>query len=451
VQELRYAPAELAFNDAPNASICVSEDYGRTWRKTPAAMFPDYVFTTIMFLDFGKSQQHAGALGPDGADYVYAYGLDNNWRDSFTDTVPSPTSMYLARVPKSTITDRASWQFFAGLGPDGSPAWSKDIGHRRAVLHDERRIYPKLLSANGPSELSVISQGGVVYNAPLRRYLYTSWTEYTFEFYEAPMPWGPWKLFMSRDAGGYPWFGTPGQVKEVPTTMGHSVPQLERRGAAAGESCPGPKNGGYGCTIPSKFISADGTRMWLQSNWFVGRQCGVPNYQFSLRQFRVTPRLPLPVSTPLPGENLAVSGAGVTTIEKSAHYGHGSYYNDGKRDLGEDSYDNSPKTEDFWGYIWEKRYLINRVEYTTGAMHDDGGWFTNTPRVQVRRGDQWIEVRGLKCDPSYPHNASAGPFKTYSLAFQEESTDGVRIIGTPGGAAHFTSIAELEVYRDERA
>src|SRR5690606_22514841 len=108
----------------------------------------------------------------------------------------------------------------------------------------------------------VISQGSVVYNAPLERYIYTSWTEYTFEFYEAPQPWGPWTLFLRKDFGGYPWFGS---------------------------DSPTPKNGGYATTIPSKFISDDGREMWLQCNWFVGVGSGSPNYHFSLRKLVVEP------------------------------------------------------------------------------------------------------------------------------------------------------------------
>jgi hypothetical protein len=36
-------------------------------------MFTEHVFTTIVFLDFGKNGAHA----PD--DHAYAYGLDDNW------------------------------------------------------------------------------------------------------------------------------------------------------------------------------------------------------------------------------------------------------------------------------------------------------------------------------------------------------------------------------------
>ena len=87
--ELYLAVQDLAvtFDDAPAASVSVSTDFGRTWRTTTAPMFTDHVFTTIFFLDFGQSNRNASVLGPGGAAYVYAYGLDNNWRDSYSNTV----------------------------------------------------------------------------------------------------------------------------------------------------------------------------------------------------------------------------------------------------------------------------------------------------------------------------------------------------------------------------
>ncbi|HTF66207.1 MAG TPA: hypothetical protein VK638_26335 [Edaphobacter sp.] len=76
---------ENDFEYAPAASIVESTNHGATW-STPSnsPMFGSSnntdesipaLFTTIMFLDFGKNSQHA----IDG--YVYVYGLDNNWRD----------------------------------------------------------------------------------------------------------------------------------------------------------------------------------------------------------------------------------------------------------------------------------------------------------------------------------------------------------------------------------
>jgi hypothetical protein len=425
VQDLRYSPGAQAFNDAPNASISRSPDYGLSWQKTSQPMFTDHVFTTIFFLDFGQSQRHARVLGPYGAAYVYAYGLDNNWRDSYSNTVASPTDLYLARAPRGSIQDRASWEFFTGNGPANRPRWGRDINARAAVLHDARRIYPRLFTNNGPTQVSVVSQGGVVYNAPLDRYIYTSWAEYTFEFYEAPAPWGPWRLFMTKDAGGYPWYGTP----------------------TITASCPGPKNGGYATTVPSKFISDDGKDMWAQSNWWVNDGCGSANYCFSLRKFRVAPYgTTTPRNPPSSADNLARTGAGVNTIEKSAHYGHGSYYNNGVKDESEDSFDGSPKPLDFWGYTFDREYYFDRVVYTTGRMYHDGGWFRSGLRAQVRRQFQWVDVDELSMTPPYPYDDTAGPHNSYTLRFKPVAGDGIRILGVPGGEHNFTSIGELELY-----
>ncbi len=217
------------FNDAPAATIAQSTDHGRTrtWNRS-APMFPGGVFTTVMFLDYGKAYANA----PDG--YVYAYGLNHNWRDSFTDSVPDPTDVHLARVPRASVMDRSAWQFVNGYDTSGTPTWSADINQRVAVLHDDRYIYQQGYTAGRAHNMTVLSQGGVVYDKPLTRYIYTSWTEYTFEFYESPTPWGPWRHFETKDFGGYPWTNT--------------------------------EHGGYATTIPSKYISADGTSMWLQSN-----------------------------------------------------------------------------------------------------------------------------------------------------------------------------------------
>ena len=234
----------LNFDDAPAASISRSDDGGQTWtwdRSGP--MFSGGVFTTVIFLDYGKDY----AAAPDG--YVYAYGLDHNWRASFSDTVPHPVDLYLGRVPRDSVQDRTSWEFYAGLTADDAPIWSRDIGRRAAVLHDARTVHHD--GAGALEEHTVISQGGIVYNAPLRRYLYTSWTEFTFEFYQAPAPWGPWRAMASKDFGRYPW------------TL--------------------DSYGGYATTIPSKYISADGGTMWLQSNVCPCADAGVSIYDFSLR------------------------------------------------------------------------------------------------------------------------------------------------------------------------
>lgn len=411
---LYLAVQDLAsdFNSAPSATVAKSTDKGRTWTYDKnAPMFDKGAFSTVMFLDYGKDYADA----PD--DYVYAYGLDHNWRDSFNDRVPDPVDVYLARVPKDSVQNEDAWQYVSGYDDAGQPSWSGDIGDREAVLHDDRHIYQDVFTADRVENTTVLGQGGIVYNKALKRYLYTSWTEYTFEFYEAPSPWGPWKHFKTKDFGGYPWNTA-------------------------------DKHGGYATTIPSKYISADGKSMWLQSNVC---PCGggIPEedfsaYTYSLRAMHLEPYAKTgPGNGPDPDRNLARE-PGTSPVERATHHGRTGSYNDGDRQGSEDDWNDERKTASWWGYEWPRAYTMDTVAYTTGAMYDDGGWFDDL-RVQVRKDHKWVDVTGLRISPDYPADGTAGPGKTYELTFDATEGDGVRVIGAPGGTRTFTSVAELEV------
>ncbi len=401
VEDLRT----LTYDDAPAATITRSTDKGRTWSwDRTGPMFSNHVFTTIMFLDFGKDAERA----PPG--YVYAYGLDDNWAFNSSES-PPPTQLYLARIPSDAVQDRSKWTFFAGPDTTGAPIWVADIAGRKPVLEDTRRLYttpldPSLTYQN----MTVLGQGGVVFDAALGRYLYASWTEYTFELYEAPEPYGPWTHFYSKDYGVFPWTDT--------------------------------KNGGYALTIPSKFISADGTSMWIQSNaWGEGAQ----NYDFSLRQLQVTPFRPSAAVNARGGPNLASPAEGAVPFVRAFHFGRAGVLNDGvTTNQSEDSWTGDEKTFDFWGYTFPHQVNANVVHYTTGTMASDGGWFAEL-RVQVRQGTEWVDVTHQKITPAYPNDATTPANTTYTLSFDAVSSDGVRIAGTPGGSSHFTSIAELGV------
>lgn len=412
IQDLKRG--DRAFDDAPNASISRSDDHGATWQKTSTPMFTDHRFTTIFFLDFGKDSHYSiPALGARDGQYVYAYGLDWNWRESSTGTVPDPVDLYLARVHKTKVQDRSAWRFWS------NGTWNADITTKTPVLHDDRRRYVDRRDGNAGG-LTVTTQGGVLYNHRFRRYIYTSWTNPTWEFYEAPKPWGPWRRFLCHQWGLVPWtFATD----------------------------PNPKNGGYGTSIPAKFVSEDGRTMWVQSNWWTG-QFPTPeaNYNFNLRRLKVTPYAN---QTPIAqAGNLAVTGADATHIGVCAHFGNWAYLSDGDTSKSEDSFDGTNKLVDYWGYTFSKPYKIGSVAYTTGKMYDDGGWFSAYSgglRVQVRQRFRWVDVAGVTVTPMYPHDNSAGDFTTYTFSFPQTWGDGVRIVGEPGGAAHFTSIAELSV------
>ncbi len=253
VQDLRED-----FNEAPAATIARSDDHGRTWQwDTSTPMFDDHVFTTIWFADYGRD-----AAGAPDADYAYAYGLDGNWRDSFDDSVADPTELFLARVPVASVQDADTWQFYAGDPGDANATWTDDISGKKPVLVDDRLRHRDQATGEtgqtvGASNLTVISQGGVTHLPRLDRYIYTSWTELTFEFYEAPKPWGPWTLFLSEDFGPYPWTDE--------------------------------RYGGYATTIPSKFLSDDNRSAWVQSNICPCAPAGTTSYWFGLRELSLHP------------------------------------------------------------------------------------------------------------------------------------------------------------------
>jgi hypothetical protein len=401
---------EVTFNDAPAASIAKSVDNGVTWTwdatapmfgtPTNAASANAYKFTTIFFLDYGKDAGNAID------NYVYAYGLDNNWRDQ--------EAMYLARVPAKEVQKRTAWEFYAGSDDNGSPAWTTNITKKQPVLTDERLLYPVMFGIDCPPQDQVIAQGGVTYDAPLKRYLFASWSCSTHELYEAPQPWGPWKHFASNDFG--------------PLRLKHN-------------------RGQYGTSIPSKFISADGKNLYLQSNVC----CDGNSYTFSLRKLYLEPDTSASPSNGPSSNNLAMA-SGTRAISKSTHYGSlcgrncSDQLNSGVTNASEDDFDEEVKTADWWGYIWPKPHHLNEVVYQTGEMFPDGGWYAAKLKVQVRQNFKWVDVAGATISPAYPYTDAAGAYTTYTFDFPETWGDGVRITGRPGGTSYFTSISQLGVF-----
>lgn len=409
VQDLRMPTAEGGFDEAPTATIVRSDDYGRTWTWTAEPMFTGHVFTTIMFLDLGRSN--------GGSAWVYAYGIDGNWRTSFSRLVPDPTALFLARVPASAVQDPGAWEFYAGGG--GAPRWTRDRAEKAPVLVDDRIMYPDPAPYGGRSGFTTIAQGGVVWNPGLGRYLYSSWSEYTHEFYEAPAPWGPWRHLHTIDYGHFPWHG--------PTS-------------------PVAKHGGYAPTLPSKFISDDGCDLWLQSNWFFpASSYGGRAYSFGLRRVRFDPGTDaVPPRPAAASGNLALSSDTWPLVSR-AGAGRTEVLNDGRRNLAEDSGRGPGLGDDVWGYEWPSPRWFDRVVYVPGPQDSLGGWFTATPRVEVRRDGVWAEVTSSVA-PAYSGEYTALEEDEYVFDFAPVCADGVRITGEAGGWGRYTSIAELEVF-----
>jgi hypothetical protein len=176
--------------NAGNAQLAWSTDHGSTWTWSPWRLSTSFGCPT--FLNFGKD--YAGAR--DG--FIYVYSPDSNSAYAAADR------MVVARVPVECIRDQAAYEYFAGIGPGGHAAWTRDHNRRAAVF-----CYP------GGCWRSSIS-----YNPAQKRYL---WVQVLpgvdarfgggLGIYDAPEPWGPWTTaYFTRD-----WDVAPGETAGFPT------------------------------------------------------------------------------------------------------------------------------------------------------------------------------------------------------------------------------------------
>lgn len=209
----------------PMPGFRVSKDYGKTWTPSPLSgdkpLFPEpaeFMGPVKMgaphFIDFGKNMEHS----PDGKAYLVGMGAEAN------DPKPRYANLswitgdqvYLARVTPSieNINDISQYEFFAGNGADGRPAWTKDFKAIRPLLDWNNNM----------------GCATATYNAPLKKYLMCvtdGWpTAGKMNSYilEADAVTGPWRMVV--------------YMKEF------------------GQQ-------GYFLNFPSKFIGSDGKKLWL--------------------------------------------------------------------------------------------------------------------------------------------------------------------------------------------
>ncbi len=194
------AKPPLRFN---GAKLIYSPDNGRTWRNqdgtTPVSWEPWGRRSRQTMVFFEESQEAFSILSilqmgrnysgnTDG--YVYVYAPNGN-------TEGTMNQLVMFRVAKAHILNRAAYEYFAGVRPDGSATWIKDIS-ARGIVHTFPRGWVNTKThpwAWHPS---------VTYNIPLGIYMMATWgmgssADGTWfgkpsylGFWSAPNPWGPW-------------------------------------------------------------------------------------------------------------------------------------------------------------------------------------------------------------------------------------------------------------------
>jgi hypothetical protein len=230
-------------------AIILSRDGGKTWSNAPRKETPRFLgpnFGNLQFIGFGPGYTRVPAeLG----DYVYAVSNDSNWE--------SGDHLYLARVPRDKILERAAWEFFSSS--PNAPTWTKVEDAAKPIFRDAGHV--------GHSDIT--------YNAELQRYLLSvfsdtvphletatvaetkAWEKQTeLQLYEGPTPWGPWALVYNEN----PWGG--------------------------------PDHACYLPHLPSKWLGNDGLTGWMlySGDWEHEHYPKREYYGYMTRAFRLVPK-----------------------------------------------------------------------------------------------------------------------------------------------------------------
>ena len=141
---------------------------GKTWEVIKGSPWGQTShFRVLMLINMGQGY----ALNSDG--YVYALGMDAEWSPLKSQPI------YLARVPRLSVTDYTKYEYLTGVSPAGAASWSNQQGQ-----------------ASPLAGLQSHAQGSAQYHQGAGRYLFlagvTSVTQGEGAIFEAPRPWGPW-------------------------------------------------------------------------------------------------------------------------------------------------------------------------------------------------------------------------------------------------------------------
>jgi len=196
-----------------SAQIIKSADHGQSWSNfldpyaydvngsitypADATIFGSHtLFGASAFVIYGADDGSNGYRVDSADAYAYIIGNDGYWNNG--------NALYLARIPKAKLPNLNPSDIAYYVGGDGNSdaAWTPSIGGIQPILSADGRM----------------SEPAVQYIPALNRYLLFEWyypnniqsssansANSQWITYEAPHPWGPWKLIDSRNwpAQGY--------------------------------------------------------------------------------------------------------------------------------------------------------------------------------------------------------------------------------------------------------
>ena len=160
-----------------------SNDKGCTWTRLDVAFVQSRDHIAYgSFVQFGQDNR--------AARDAYIYTVATEVTDTSTlKIVQRPGRVMLLRVPAASITDRGTYEFFAGLDGSGEPQWSADPADRIAIYEDTDGVgpFPQMALVPGLDRLVYANQHGSGSDNAASQSLLT--------MAEAPQPWGTWHVF----------------------------------------------------------------------------------------------------------------------------------------------------------------------------------------------------------------------------------------------------------------
>ncbi len=195
-------------DDFTNSRLACSTNLGLNWRWAHWH-FSD-TFGCPAFVQFGKNYEGARD------DYIYIASQANDSAYGYSPDI------VMARVKKDSVMERSRYTFVVGRDESGSPLWSPDISERTPIFTDPE----------GTQRIAITFSAGIGRYILTTSHLTGKKATHTaaLGIFEAPEPWGPWSTVYYNDH----W-----SIKE-------------------GKDCRT-----YHHRFPPKWISADGTTMWL--------------------------------------------------------------------------------------------------------------------------------------------------------------------------------------------